>query len=167
MIAIGFQLVAHLMLAGLGIMGDIAAVDACGADPHTDLIHRIPPGDKVVTNSAEVFYSVRQRNPVYWPSGLQGETPGRVSFSTSYDDSFRWLVLTRSLAEDDLIEKANPGGKFRWDAETLDYFRTHYTLVETSDLTEECDLLRGLSCFSRMPRSLYVYQRNQDTVYVP
>jgi len=168
-IMVGFQLMAHLALAGLGIVGDIAAVDACGADPHAQIAKQIPPGDKVVTNSAEIFYSVRQRNPVYWPSGLQGETPGRVPFSTSYDDSFQWLVLTRSLAEDDLIEKHNPGGKFRWDAETLDYFRTHYTLVEISDLTrdEECGLLHGLSRFSSMPRSLYLYQRNQDAVHVP
>lgn len=157
-IVIGFQLTAHLMLAGLGIVGDIAAVDACGADPHVQFVNQIPPGNKVVTDSAEIFYSVRQRNPVYWPSGLRGETPGRVPFSTNYDDSFRWLVLTRSLAEDDLIEKYNPGGKFRWDVQTLDYFRTHYTLVDTSDLTEECDLLRGLSRFSGMPRLLYLYQ---------
>lgn len=158
-IVIGFQLTAHLMLAGLGIVGDIAAVDACGTDPHAQFVNQIPPGDKVVTNSAEIFYSVRQRNPVYWPSGLQGETPGRVPFSTSYDDSFRWLALTRSLPEDNLIEKYNPGGKFRWDTKTLDYFRTHYALIETSDLTKECNLLRGLSRFSSMPRSLYLYQR--------
>lgn len=166
-IVIGFQLAAHLMLAGLGIVGDIAAVGACGAEPHAQVVNQIPPGDKVVTNSAEIFYSVRQRNPVYWPGGLQGETPGRIPFSTSYDDSFQWLVLTRSLAEDDLIEKHNPGGKFRWDAETLDYFRAHYTLLETSDLIVECDLLHGLSRFSGMARSLYLYQRNQDTAYAP
>lgn len=159
LLAIGFQLVATLLLSGLGIVGDIAAVEACGSDPHAGFINQIPPGDKVITSSAAVFYGVRHQNPVYWPAGLQGETPGGVPFSTHYDDSFRWLALAQPLDEIDL-EHRNPGAKFRWDAETLSYFRNHYRLTATSDLKNECDVTGRLTRFSSMPRTLYLYRRN-------
>lgn len=117
MLLISLQLIAHLLLAGLGFVGDIAAVNACGASPHASLINQIPPSEKVITNSAAVFYNVRHQNRVYWPSGLHGETPGGLPFSSSYDDSFRWLVLTRSLTEADL-KNANPGGNGQMNSDT-------------------------------------------------
>ena len=110
-----------------------------------------------------MFYSIRERNPIYWPSGLSGETPGGIPFSSNYDDSFRWLVLAHPLSKDEIVTgKETPGVKFRWDQETLTYFRMHYSLVGKSDLIKACALNEGLSRFSGMGRTLYLYQRNLD-----
>ncbi len=167
LIAIGLQMAGHFLLAAIGVVGDIAAVRACGPDPYARLIDQIPPGDKVVTNNSDVFYRIRPRNPVYWPSGLQGQTPGLVPFTTHYDSSFRWLALSRPLDEVDLVN-VNPGVKFSWDAETLQYFRQHYVLMISTDLRQECHVLRGLSRFSRMTRSLYLYRyEERGAQYVP
>lgn len=160
---IGLQLVAHLSLAVLDGVGFVAASVACDSNLHFELLEQIPPEEKVISNSSLVFYSIRERNPIYWPGGLSGETPGGIPFSSRYDDSFRWLVLAHPLSEDEIITaKETPGVKFRWDQETLAYFRMHYSLVGESDLIEACALNKGLSRFSGMKGTLYLYQRNLD-----
>jgi len=163
---IGLQLAGHLFLASLDIVGEVAGVAACGPEPHAEIISAIPPGDKVLTNVPQVFYHIRDQNPVYWPAGLQGETPGKVAFSADYDDSFRWLILPYRLDQVDILQR-NPGGKFRWDRKTLTYFQKSYSFMMGSDLDKRCGINEGLSRFSNMTRALYLYQRNQEAMYAP
>jgi hypothetical protein len=157
------QLVGHLLLTGLLIVGDASRVAVCGPAPHAEIVAAIPDGEKVLSTDGYTFYQVRHRNRIFWPAGLQGDTVGGVPFTTSYDGSFRWLVLPNDFLErvrnpEDLGREGNPGGKFRWDWATFEYFRYNFHLRAVSSV-DECDGNSGLARFSSMPDSLYLYER--------
>ncbi len=154
-LVLGLQMLATAGMIGLALVGNSAAVSACGTNPHQGLINLIPQGDRVISNNGLVFYSVREQNPVYWPAGLDGITPGGISFTSTYDDSFRWLVTSQPLSD----ESVDLGGKFAWNEATQAYYRMHYQLVAATVLSESCGLLHGLSRYSEMLNAIYLYQR--------
>lgn len=168
-LVIVLQLAGTGLLQSLQVLGDIARVAACGPAPHRAVIASIPPGNKVLTNSGYVFYEIREQNPIYWPAGLQGQTPGGIPYKSSYDSSFRWLVLTNDFLEQEhdvdtvLLERGNPGVKFSWDGDSYDYFRRTYSLIAASTLNH-CNANSGLRRFSRMTDAVYLYEMLEPTV---
>jgi hypothetical protein len=151
------QLLGNLGLQGLKMVGDLSRTNACGHDPFSAIFMEIPGGDKVLTNQPYVFFRIRPHNPVFWPGGLAGETPGGIAFSSTYDDSFEWLILGKSLTDQTILQDRGPGIKFAWDAETLDYFQSNYSLVRSHDI-QSCGGDRGLSRFSTQQDALFLYR---------
>ncbi|MEW6577699.1 MAG: hypothetical protein AB1435_00730 [Chloroflexota bacterium] len=153
----GYQAAGRVALATVNVVADVIGVEAKGVAPHADLLSLVPPGDKVIARQGVVFYALRPTNPIYWPAGLYGVTPGQYQFATTYDDTYQWLVLTSDLHSPDFTE--NPGAKFAWNDATLGYFRANYRLVASSHIAKDWPLAR----FSSVTSSLYLYKYTGGT----
>ena len=150
---IALQFSAHFLLQGRFVAGDLAMRTTCGSAPHVAALAAIPATEKTLTNSGYVFYHMRDRNPIFWPAGLQGETPTGVPFKANYDSSFRWAVLSYDLADG-----RKHGGTFPWDTATYEWFWRNYSLHTVSTL-DKCYNDSSLAKFSQLRhRTLYLYK---------
>lgn len=134
--AVLLQSAVALVSAWLPLLAGLEAAYACGRDPYTELLSRVPPGDKVLTTDGHAFYRLRQDHPVFWPAGSRGAAwwspdPAKV---IHYDESHRWVVLRSPPKEGG----SNPGGKFAWDAATYEWFHTGYEQVAEAAIAS-CD----------------------------
>jgi 4-amino-4-deoxy-L-arabinose transferase-like glycosyltransferase len=152
LMTISAQLVAAFGRYSLYIVGDAAALSAVGPHPHGTQLAMLPRGENIITNAGYVFYHIRARNPVRWPAGLEGLTPGGVPFKASYDIANSWLVLPYKVEQ-----HPNPGHKCHWNSPTREWFLHHYQL-ETASMLEGSHINRGLARFSMLPRELYFYR---------
>ncbi len=141
-----------LGLQTLHAAGNLAYRRACLDDPLAQVRAAIPQGEKVITSESLAFYALRAQNPVYYPAGLSGKTPGGVAFQAEYDGSFRWLVTARPLDE-----ITSYGGKFGWDERTFVWFRERFTLSGSTGDRAACFQKAPLARFSTSALPLYWY----------
>lgn len=153
--AVLLQSVVALVSAWLPMLAGLEAAHVCGRDPYTDLLSRVPAGDKVLTTDGHAFYRLRQEHPVFWPAGSRGAAwwspdPAKV---IHYDDSHRWVVLRRPAKEGG----SNPGGKFAWDAATYAWFDTRYEQVAEAAIASCAGHPLKLARYLEAPGILHLY----------
>ncbi len=117
-----------------------------------DIRVNIPVGEKVITSNGLALYSLRENNMVYWPAGLSGVTAGGVPFVARYDDSFKWLITDQPLDG-----QTNFGAKFSWNANTHQYFSTHFVLLKKIGNQDQCFSKSPLARFSTISLPIYIY----------
>lgn len=156
---LGYQILASVCMSLLKLLGTYTWYKKYGLDIRRTLLEQIPPGEKVITDIGQVFYALRSRNPIFAPAGLHGNTPGQVTFTTQYDDSFRWLVLAEPLTRDDI----NPGGKFSWNGNTFAYFRQKYLLKSELNLANG-RANSGIARFAGQRPKLWLYHRTDNEI---
>ena len=149
---IAIQIFGHAYGQAKQITSALIVKKLCNSHAHLSTLKAIPANEKVIINDGYVFYHIRGKNPIFWPSGLQGQTKSGVAFTANYDSSFRWMVLHRPLSED-----KNPGSKFYWNSSSYQWFTENFTLQSISTI-DKCytGRLRG---YTQVPKRLYVYSR--------
>jgi len=153
----GLVLIQSLLIFGLysvNYFGNIIFQKYCyPGNILLDLQMEFPKNSNVLTTNGLAFYSLREKNGIFWPSGIQGKTVGGVPYKSDYDKGYDFLLINEPISQ---IE--NLGGKFSWDETTREYFLFNYSYLKTIG-NENCIITMPLSRFSTAPLPIFIYEK--------